>query len=328
MSHPVLDLPCLALDQPVRDHVVLRTVAGAEDLITGLDVIAGSPARLTCRVDGALRELHDLRLFSTLAVLVPDTTAVLRSATSGVTSALRSETPLRFRIAPATPDHDALNVALVNELGWLEDPGDWTVNFVGGPNGWEAEIGPFHWSRRFGRLDRLPWSTKPVVAEVLTRLAKLRPGHRVLDPFCGTGTLLAAASAAVGAPVILLGSDLDPRAIALAGANLSRLAIPADLPVASAESLDHAEHSVDRVIANLPFGKLVGSHAGNAKLYPAALREIARLLPRSGRAVLLTDDKRLFEDAVARTRGLKIVRRRVLGDSGVTPTAYVLTLRR
>jgi 23S rRNA G2445 N2-methylase RlmL len=56
-----------------------------------------------------------------------------------------------------------------------------------------AELGPLHWTQRFGRLERLPWSTNPVVAEVVVRLAKIRPHHRVLDPFCGTGTLLLAA---------------------------------------------------------------------------------------------------------------------------------------
>jgi hypothetical protein len=39
----------------------------------------------------------------------------------------------------------------------------------------------------------------------------------------------------------------------------------------------------------------------------------------------MTDDKRLFEKAVLATRGLKIVRRRLLTYGGVTPTVYVLT---
>jgi tRNA (guanine6-N2)-methyltransferase len=328
VSHPVLGLPCLELAQPVTDHVVLRTVAGVDDLLTGLDVVSRSPGRLVCRIAGPLQSLYELRLFSSLAVLVPDVRAVLRSAAVGVISLVRSAAPLRFRIAPDTPEADLLRTALVGELGWIEDGSDWSVNFVGGPDGWEAEIGLFHWSRRFGRLERLPWSTKPVVAEVLARLAKLQPGHRVLDPFCGTGTLLAAAASSVEDPLTVLGSDIDPRAIDLARSNLDSLKIPARLAVGSAEQLEQPDRSVDRVIANLPFGKLVGSHAGNTRLYPAALREIARVLQPTGRAALLTDDKRLFEAAVAGTHALKIVRRRLLTYGGVTPTAYVLTRTR
>ncbi len=322
MSSPVLGLPCLDLVQPVHDDAVLRTVDGVDDLITGPDVVSRSPGRLVCRLDGSLQDLYDLRLFNSLAVLVPDIASVLRSAASGVISALRSDAPLRFRIAPSVQEAEILRAAL-GELGWIEDGSDWSVNFVDGTAGWEAEIGPFHWSRRFGKLERLPWSTKPVVAEVLVRLAKLQPGDRVLDPFCGSGTLLVAAGAA-GRQVI--GSDIDPRAIAMARSNLGNVA--AQLTVASAEQLEHPDGSIDRVIANLPFGKLVGSHTGNTRLYPAALREIARVLRPTGRAALLTDDKRLFEAAVAGTKSLKIVRRRMLTYGGVTPTAYVLTRTR
>ena len=39
--------------------------------------------------------------------------------------------------------------------------------------------------------------------------------------------------------------------------------------------------------------------------------------------MLLTEDKRLFETAVGRTKGLKIVKGRLLRYGGATPTAYV-----
>jgi 23S rRNA G2445 N2-methylase RlmL len=235
--------------------------------------------------------------------------------------------PLRFRIAPGTTNADALRAA-ATDLDWTEDPGDWTVNFISTADGWEAELGPFHWTHRFGRLERLPWSTKPVVAEILARLAKIQPGDRILDPFCGTGTLVAAAALTVGGELVAFGADHDPLAISLARTNLARREISAELSIASAEQLDHADGSIDRVLANLPFGKLVGSHAGNTRLYPAALGEIARVLHPKGRAVLMTDDKRLFEAAVQRTPGLKIVRRRLLTYGGVTPTVYALTRTR
>jgi tRNA (guanine6-N2)-methyltransferase len=326
VSSPVIGLPFLDLVQPVHDDVVLRTVDGVDDLITGPDVVSRTPGRLICRLDGPLQDLYDLRLFNSLAVLVPDVSSVLRSAATGVISAVRSDAPLRFRIAPGVLESEVLRAGL-GELGWIEDGSDWSVNLVDGAVGWEAEIGPFHWSRRFGKFERLPWSTKPVVAEVLVRLAKLQPDDRVLDPFCGTGTLLAAAGS-TGHPLTVLGSDIDPRAIAMARTNLGSRKLPAHLTVGSAEQLEHADSSIDRVIANLPFGKLVGSHTGNTRLYPAALREIARVLQPTGRAALLTDDKRLFEAAVAGTKSLKIVRRRVLTYGGVTPTAYVLTRTR
>lgn len=171
--------------------------------------------------------------------------------------------------------------------------------------------------QRLGRPERLPWSTNLIVAEVLVRLAKIRPGDRVLDPFCGTGTILRAVRRREpGASVV--GTDHDPRALVIAARNDVRGAR------AGADALPLGAGTVDRVIANLPFGKQVGSHRGNRILYPAALDEIARVLTADGRAVLLTEDERLLRAATDRQKALKVVRQRLLRYNGATPTAYVL----
>ncbi|WP_344241589.1 TRM11 family SAM-dependent methyltransferase [Kribbella hippodromi] len=183
-----------------------------------------------------------------------------------------------------------------------------------------AEVPALAWMRRFGPLERLPWSTNLVVAEVLTRLAKVRPGQCVVDPFCGTGTILLSVRRRVPT-ARLLGIDRDPHALELAARNLSHPALVRGL----AEALPVSDGSVDRVVANLPFGKQVGSHRGNRELYPAVVRELDRVLAGEGRAVLLTEDKRLLRAAVERERGLKVVRERLLRYNGATPTAYVLT---
>jgi 23S rRNA G2445 N2-methylase RlmL len=81
-------------------------------------------------------------------------------------------------------------------------------------------------------------------------------------------------------------------------------------------------------VSNLPFGKRVGSHGANTRLYPAVLQEIARTLRPNGRAVLLTEDKRLLVETVARTKGIKIIRERLLSYNGATPSAYVLVRKR
>ncbi|MFD3405411.1 TRM11 family SAM-dependent methyltransferase [Kribbella sp. NPDC058693] len=190
------------------------------------------------------------------------------------------------------------------------------VRDAGGP---AVEIPSLSWMRRFGRVERLPWSTNPVVAEVLVRLAKVRPGDRVVDPFCGTGTILRAVRRrAPGARVV--GTDHDPRALKIATGNQAHYLVEA-----KADALPLEDSSVDRVVTNLPFGKQVGSHQLNRALYPAVVREVDRVLAGDGRAVLLTEDKRLLENAIQRHRALKVVRRRLLKYNGATPTAYVLT---
>ena len=185
-----------------------------------------------------------------------------------------------------------------------------------------VEVGSLAWTRRFGWVERLPWSTNLIVAEVLVRLAKIRPGHRVLDPFCGTGTILRAVRRREPGAFVV-GTDRDPKALDLATRNVS-----GTLAQAVAEALPFAAGSVDRVVANLPFGKQVGSHRANRTLYPAVLDEIARVLAADGRAVLLTEDKRLLHSAIERQGGLKVVRQRLLRYNGATPTAYVLARTR
>ncbi|HEY0687454.1 MAG TPA: methyltransferase domain-containing protein [Kribbella sp.] len=324
--------------QPVDDQVVLRTISGAEDLLAEALATFGavhrSDSRIIFRISGTLEELRDVRLYSSLAVPLAGSpgdevflASVRRSVGRGVLSALSTPGPLRFRLEIGTPAAAEVSVALEHALGWINDPGDWSVNFMRSPAGWEAEVGPFYWTRRFGRFERLPWSTKPVVAEILVRLAKLRPGQRILDPFCGTGTLLVTAGR-LEPDVILLGSDQDPDAIDLARINFDRFGVTGRLDIAMAECIQHPDRSVDRMVANLPFGKLVGSHAGNGRLYPAALEEIARVLADDGRVVLMTDDKRLLKDAVMHTTGLKVVRERLLRYGGVTPTVFVLSRTR
>jgi 23S rRNA G2445 N2-methylase RlmL len=82
------------------------------------------------------------------------------------------------------------------------------------------------------------------------------------------------------------------------------------------------------VVANLPFGKRVGSHGGNQVLYPAFLRELDRVLAGDGRAVLLTEDKRLLVESLQRTRGLRIIKETTFETGGAHPSAYVVVRSR
>jgi SAM-dependent methyltransferase len=225
---------------------------------------------------------------------------------------IRSTSPVTVECSVDGPVDDLVGCALYSSIAVVL------------PDGQLDEIPRLGWMRRFGHLERLPWATNLVAAEVLVRLAKVRPKDRLLDPFCGTGTILRAARRREPAAVIS-GSDHDPRALALAARNCRE---QATIAAADAEALPVRSGVVDRVVSNLPFGKQVGSHRANRSLYPAVLQELDRVLTPDGRVVLLTEDKRLLEAAVQRQRALKVVRRRLLKYNGATPTAYVLTRTR
>jgi tRNA (guanine6-N2)-methyltransferase len=312
--------PRVDLDRPVRERLTLRTVPGAvdylaEDLRTlPATVVGRAPDRLVVDYAGPLRPLAAVRYFDIAALELSTVDSSLRD---GILSTV--ERPIRFRVGDV-PQRWELRDRLTEEYGWRNDPGSWDVNVE--PHG--VELGALYLTQRFGELARTPASTNPVIAAVMVRLAKIQPGQTVLDPFCGAGTLLVLA-AAMAEPGRLVGSEIQVRWLDAAASNLR--GGPGRLLRADARHLPIASGAADRVVANLPFGKRVGTHRINEDLYPAALREIARVLPGNGRAVLLTEDKRLFRETVQRTPLLRVIKEVVLARGGVHPSVYVVSKR-
>jgi tRNA (guanine6-N2)-methyltransferase len=323
------------LDRPIRADLLLGTVPGAapflrDDLrpLPGVTITAGTDDTVRVTLDGPLRPLHTLQSYSTLAfVLGPkDQVTEALAERAGDLDNLLGRTEIRFRIGAELPDRADLIDRITAELGWRNSPSDWDLNLTAAGNDVVAQLGAMFLTTRLGELARMPASTTPVIADVMTRLAKLTPGHTILDPFCGAATLLV--TAARRAETRLIGCDLDPAALKAARDNSLRRAVPLLLARADAAALPIATRSVDRIVSNLPFGKRVGSHRGNTALYPAFLRAAERVLTSTGRLVLLTEDKTLLKDTVQRTHGLKIIRELLLRSGGATPTAYVITRSR
>lgn len=326
----------------VGEPLLLSTVAGAADLLaedlraSGATSIAMvDDATVCCLFHGTINTLRRIGTVASVGIILgqasagaPDLGPILASMDHGVLSALDLETPIRFRLELSrTEERRAVVAGIRDRTGWSNSPADWHINIARRGVRWIAEVGYLHYSSRFGRLRRQPWSTNPALAAILVRLAKIKAGQTVHDPFCGTGTLLIAAHQ-VHASVRLSGTDHDHDSVAMARANLRDRQAPAIITEADAIPICHPPGTVDRVISNLPFGKQVGSHAYNAVLYPRLIHELGRTLAADGRAVLLTEDKRLLVEAVTNTPGVKIIRQRLLRYHGASPTAYVITRTR
>jgi ubiquinone/menaquinone biosynthesis C-methylase UbiE len=105
--------------------------------------------------------------------------------------------------------------------------------------------------------------------------AGLRPGFRVLDLGCGTGTLaIMAKRAEPGATVFAV--DGDPAAIGFAHRKIVREGVNVRLHLALAQQLPYPDRFFDRVLSTLVLHHL--SHEGKV----AALREVARVLAPGG----------------------------------------------
>jgi 23S rRNA G2445 N2-methylase RlmL len=173
------------------------------------------------------------------------------------------------------------------------------------------------------KLEHLPASLRPTLAAAMVRLAEARPGHVVVDPMCGAGTLLAeqlavAWSGAAEKPILSWGGDSDRTALRAAEFNLQRIGKPA-LSLWNATRLPLASESVDRIISNPPFGVQLGEPEEIGPLYRAMTAEYDRVLRPQGRAVLLAADAAALREAAGAVgwKRLRELRVRVLGQSAV-----------
>ncbi|MEO8396844.1 MAG: methyltransferase domain-containing protein, partial [Chloroflexota bacterium] len=125
-------------------------------------------------------------------------------------------------------------------------------------------------------------SLKPSVAVAMLRLADVQPGQRLLDPCCGSGTILIEAALAGAAA---RGGDLDDEAVSAARANADAAGMTVMIEQWDARALPLADHSVERVVSNLPWGRQI---VLDENLYRDVCAEIERVLVPGGTAVLLS----------------------------------------
>lgn len=139
------------------------------------------------------------------------------------------------------------------------------------------------------KVEHLPASLRPTVAAAMARVAGVAPGQVVLDPVCGAGTILAEQLLLArqrGFEITALGGDLDRASVQAAGFNLKRVG-KARLARWDGRRLPLPAESVDRVVANPPFGKQLGKPEEMGPLYRRLVAEADRVLKPDGRAVLL-----------------------------------------
>lgn len=190
--------------------------------------------------------------------------------------------------------------------------------------GWEVllRLTPRPLSARPWRVCNLEGGLNATVAAAMLACAPARPGDRVLNLMCGSGTLLAERHAQAPAGR-LVGVDLSPRALSCARTNLEAAGAGAELVRADATALPFAAGSFDLVLADPPWGDQIGSHEANATLYPALLAEAARVAATPAVFVLLSHEIRLLE-RVLRASPWRLAASHRVYHGGHYPRLYVL----
>jgi 23S rRNA G2445 N2-methylase RlmL len=277
----------------VRDLLKLRTTEDVFVLLRHIPHLG--------RAKEALRVLHSATLQCDLAQAL----ALWRSARRGapprtwrVVSQKYGQHDYR-RVDAGEAVEDALRRSLPRSMRHLEESAD--VEVWVWISASEAIIGlrlsdATMRHRRHSRA-HLPAALRPTVAAAMGWLSTPTPSDRILDPLCGTATVLIERAQLLGYDR-LLGGDIRSEAVAAAQRNAQAAGIPISLQVWDARSLPLDAGSVTRIITNLPFGKQIGTPEASGRLYPALVAEFGRVLAADGILVALTSQDRRFQQVL------------------------------
>ena len=340
------------------------TVAGLE-AVASAEVLAGLPgaaighvqsARLHFTYPGPVRDLLGLRTVEDVFAHIADLEGVgsaatdleaLKDAVAQVD--LEAALALRAKLSPLpaapsfrvtgfrTGEHQYnsqqaagfAGAGIIDQRGWKVDLTGHDLEFALHIEHDRALLGLRLSDDTLARRSRVVHgiaSLQPTVAHAMCLLSDPQPGEVFLDPMCGTGTILVERHSLPQAAVAL-GGDRDPEVLGLAVRNLQAAAAPAMLYVADAGHAPLVAGSVDKIACNLPWGRRVGSHRANRRLYPAFIAEALRLLRPGGRMVLLTMEKRLMQGLLDGGEELVVEETHQVNTGGLVPTIYVVGRR-
>ena len=242
-----------------------------------------------------------------------------------------------FRLSAAGSDSEdllRLREALSTALEVPEDveEGDLLVRLRRSriERGWEVllRLTPRPLSARSWRTERFAGGLNATIAAAIVRALRPAPTDAFVDLMCGSGTLLLERLAA-GPAARVVGIDLDPAALDATRVHLRNArhrGVRVELLEADATALDEAVGRFDVLVANPPWGTLVGSHDENEALYPALLRGAAAVAAPGARLGVLTHDVRRFETMLRAEPSWALEQSWRFFQKGHHPRLYLLRL--
>lgn len=198
-------------------------------------------------------------------------------------------------------------------------------------HGWEAllRITPRPLATRAWRVCDMPGAVNATIAAAMVELTQPAKSQTVLNLMCGSGTLLIERAARLSAKA-LVGIDNDESALNCAKKNLHAANLQANISLEQmdAADLDFDDQTFDVLLADLPWGQHIGSHEVNIDLYPAILKEAARVARVDAKLVLLSHEINLMEEILAMGASQWQLSQMIkLYQGGLHPRIYVLEQR-
>jgi len=183
-------------------------------------------------------------------------------------------------------------------------------------------------SNRYERAFAPRVALRANVAYACLRLGDIGPGTgRLLDPFCGSGTILLEAGALLP-DTALYGSDRQERAVEGARRNLAAAGLAERVELSQADALalsgTYPPGFFDAMVTNPPYGARLGRGIRFGPFYVDLLTQARHLLRPGGRLVVLVRKRGAFHGSLAQVGGFRIRREQMVATSGVYPVIFVL----
>lgn len=182
-------------------------------------------------------------------------------------------------------------------------------------------------SRRQVRLFQPRAALKPNVAYALLRLAHLEDPSVLLDPFCGSGTILWEAGA-LWPNTSLLGNDWNDEPLAGARQNAEAQEMTDRVTFYNTDvwhlSETLGDQTADLIVTNPPFGVRLASSMDFHPFYRRVLQQFSEVLTSSGRVVILVLRQAPFNKALRNTEQFEVRHVRVIEIGGLYPRVFVL----
>jgi 2-polyprenyl-3-methyl-5-hydroxy-6-metoxy-1,4-benzoquinol methylase len=177
------------------------------------------------------------------------------------------------------------------------------------------------------RKNDLATSINPITAAIAIKSIErwLKPNSKVLDPFCGAGTMLIE-RAKLGESESLTGVDIYREAISAATIN-SKLA-NLEIDLIAEDILEFIPYGqFDEMITNMPFDNKSTTHNKYADLYSEFVNKIPEFIRSGGMAFIYTIEKQLFKDVLSGHDELELLQEIKIESGRLTPHIFVLQVK-
>jgi tRNA (guanine10-N2)-dimethyltransferase len=132
-----------------------------------------------------------------------------------------------------------------------------------------------------------PITMHPRLVRFMINLARVKEGAKILDPFCGTGSILLEAGL-MGMDIY--GSDIDEKMINASRINLEKFGIKAKLEV---KDVGEISENYDAVVTDPPYGRSSSSKGEKIyELYERAFEKFSEIAPK---VVIALPDERAIK---------------------------------